>query len=335
MGKEIDFSTYQFRCSQLSKLMTGTIGLTEKQEYDMRCLTQEKETGLNVNGNKIRWTPTKEDSLQKLKAEFNNPTMPKTMQTELRKIYRMEKYGRNFPFTNKYIQKGLQLEEEAITFYQSWRNANNIRTYFKKNEERIFGEYFQGEPDLSPVKVMEGKNKGLMCGFDIKNSYALDTLPFPEDELVDAYTYQNLGYIKLSGADMWVTASCLINHTEYAILNEKIKWDNSLRTSKDGLPAGSPDHPYYDEYIKMCKEVERMMIFDWKRYAELYPYSDLEHSKEEWFDNGYDIPAYDRIVEKATYRDDAKILDMENRCRIGRKYLADLQRQEDEKLMLI
>ena len=172
-----------------------------------------------------------------------------------------------------------------------------------------------------------------MCGFDIKNSYDLSTFPFPEDKLVDAYDYQNLGYMKLTGADKWRTVSCLINSTEHAILNEKIKWDNSLRTSKDGLPAGVPEHPYYNEYIKKCKEVERQLIFDWKRYAELYPYSDLEHTKEEWFDNGYDIPAYDRIIEKITYRDDAKIAEMENRCIIGRTYLAQLQKQDEQKLI--
>lgn len=331
--KQIDFSSYRFRCSQLSKLMTGTIGLTEQQEYEMRCLNGEKRTGINANGNKIKFTPTKQEKLSKLTEEFNNPTTPKTMQTELRKIYRMEKFNRNFPFTNKYIQKGIQLEEEAITLYQVWRNANGVKTFFEKNGERLQNDYFSGEPDLRPVKVLHGDYKGMLCGFDIKNSYDLSTFPFPEDKLIDAYEYQMQGYMSLEKADVWLTVFCLCNATEYAVFNEKIKWDNTLRVSNQGTPAGNPDHPYYEEYIERCKEVERQMIFDYERFTALYPYHILEHSKEEWFDNSFDIPLSHRIIEKVSERDEGKIKEMEQRCIIGRKYLQQLQKQDHQKLI--
>src|SRR5690606_17972361 len=134
-----------------------TIGLTEIQEGEMRELEEEKKTGINTNGRKIKWTDAKKERLEKLQKEFNNPTMPKTMQTELRKIYRAEKYNRNFGFTSKYTIKGVTQEEEGITTYQVFRNSNGHRCFLSKNSERLYGKYFQGEHDISPFKlVIEG-----------------------------------------------------------------------------------------------------------------------------------------------------------------------------------
>src|SRR5690606_42107915 len=108
-----------------------------------------------------------------------------------------------------------------------------------------------------------------------------------------------------------------------------------LRVSNQETHAGNTDHPYYEEYIERCKEVERMMIFDYNRFIALYPYHSLEHSKEEWFDNDYDIPLSHRIIEKVTMRDDSKIKEIEQRCIIGRKYLQSLQQQDNQKLITL
>ena len=75
--KEIDFSKYRYRASQSSKLMTGSIGLTDIQEKEMRSLCIEKDSGINVNGNKIKWADSKQDKLSILQEELNNPNLEK------------------------------------------------------------------------------------------------------------------------------------------------------------------------------------------------------------------------------------------------------------------
>lgn len=322
-----DFSKIQFRASQSSKLMTGSIGLTDIQEKEMRSLCIEKDSGINVNGNKIKWTDSKQDKLTKLQAEFNNPTLPKTMQTELRKIYRAEKFNRNFNFSTKYTSKGVVQEDESITTYQNYLNKKGIRTYFVKNGHRLYNEYFQGEPDLNPVeRIINGEK--LMVGFDVKTSWSLESFPFPEDSLIDAYEMQNQVYMNLTGADMWITATILVNCTEQLLNNEKLKRFYEL---------GAPDenHKYYPDYIKSCRDSEKQLIFDYDRFVDVYPYHMLEWTRKEWMGEENDIPLSERVLEKVSYRDEEKMIKLIERAKIGRKYLAELQKQDENKLILI
>lgn len=330
MRKEIDWSKYKFRASQVSKLMTGTIGITENNAAEIKELENERDTGINVNGNKCKWTPPKQERLAKLIAKRDAPKwekIPATMRTELRKIYRAEMYNRNFVMTTKYIQKGIQQEEESITIYQNYRNhVVGERTFFVNNKERFTNDYLTGEPDLMPMLLSVGPDKGLRSGFDIKSSWELDTFPFPDDPLISAYEWQNRSYMELLDADLWITAACLPNATEHHLNNEKMKWFYSFKT-KDGLPE-TPEHPMYDEYIETIKLVERNMIFDYDRFVAQNPYHDLEHSREEWFGNDYDIPLERRVVEKAVYRDKACIEDLYSRIELAREYLVYLEGQE-------
>lgn len=324
-----NFEDYKFRCSQLYKINTGHIGLTNVQESRIKELENEKETGINVNGNRIKWTASKQEELEKLLYKQGLPLfemLPATMKTELRAIHRAEKYSRNFPFTNKYVQKGLAQEEEAITTYDLYMKSLGHNILLMKNGTRLWNEDFQGEPDLRPFIFPYGEFKGLKCGVDTKCSWDLSTFPYPEDPLVEQYECQNQGYMDLEGADMWITCYVLTNGTEKHIHDEKMKWFYALSTQREGTPD-RPDHPFYNEYIKKCKEVERMMIFSWDRFVEINPYHMLEHSREEWMAGGYDIPLEDRVIEKISLRDEYKLSYLKERVKIAREYLVHLDKQ--------
>ncbi len=322
MKQKVDFSNYRFRASQCNKSMTGTIGLTKQQKYDLESLKKERETGINVNGNKIKWTPNKEEKLTELTYKEINKELPKTMQTALREIHRAETYNRNFSFTNKYVQKGIQQEDEAITNYMMYRNQKGLRTMFSKNEVRLQNEWFSGEPDLGPQGIEITKWKE---GWDIKCSWDLTTFPFPKDELDSNYISQNQVYMNLTGAEKWTTVYVLVNGTEHQINNEKLKWFYSFNQ-----PDMETEN--YQKYLYKCKEVERMMIFDYERFVKVFPFHDMSHTKEEWFETvnhntglkGFDIPLEERVIEKTIEYDPEYISELKERIAIARNYLNSL-----------
>ena len=314
----VDFNEYKFRASQSSKLKTGTIGLSKAQNITLKTYVERKNGALSDTlddkGKKIKpLTSNMENELLVLKKIKKENSLPKTMRNELRKIYRSEKYSRNFLFTNKFVQKGIQQEEEAITLYQEYRKKiKGINTYFTKNEERLYNDFFSGEPDLRPMVIKDKK-----IGFDTKCSYSLESFPFEEDDLDEMYECQNQVYMDLDDADMWITAYCLVNCTEQQLFNEKQKHFYAL-----GMP-GDSEHKYWDEYIQKCKEVEIMLIYDYDRFIEMY-HAVLEISRDEWFANGYDIPLKDRVIEKTSYRNKEYIDDLKYRAKVGREYLVKL-----------
>ena len=308
---KLDFTKYQFRASQMHFLMTGNIGLSDLQENKLQSNLDRKASA--ELGTAKPLTPTMIEEVKELSAKKASNELPKTMQKELRKIHRSERYNRNFIFTNKFVQKGIAQEEEAITLYQEYRKkVLGINTYFTKNEERLKNEWFSGEPDLRPV-IMNGKK----VGFDIKCSWSLESFPYAEDDLDSNYEYQNQVYMDLEDADQWITVYCLVNGTEQHLFNEKQKYFYAL---------GMPDlgEKNYDEYIERCKDVEKMMIYDYDRFVNQH-HALLEISREEWFDNGYDIPLEERIIEKVSYRNEDTLAEMKKRIVIAREYLAKLE----------
>lgn len=341
----IDFKNYKFRASQIHLIMTGTIGctdkeqekieelelrkttkvkLTAKQEKDWILLSAETELSesklkklndLNYKKNSvIGLTPNMVEELAELIKKRESKELPKTMRNELRKIWRAETYNRNFLFTNKYVQKGIIQEEEAITLYQRYRKEIlKINTFFTKNTERLKNDWVSGEWDLPTLADIKKTNEG----FDIKNSWSLDTFPFPEDDLTTQYQWQNRVYIWLTDAKKWTTTYCLTNGTEYLVNNEKMKHYYALNSPGEG-------DKYFDEYIIKVRDVEKMMIFDYERFVEVNPFHHMEITKEEWYGEGYDIPLANRVLEKTVERDESAIEEMKERITIARQYLNSL-----------
>lgn len=307
--KRID--NWKGRASSNSKLLTGTIGISKIQEEEINNLIEERDYGINANGNKVKWTDTKAGKLKKLIHKRDVDPLPKTLKTELIRMYRQIKHKRTFYMTNKYVQKGILEEEEGISIYQDYRNeVLGINTLFIKNEIRLYGEYTEGEPDLSDTNNVKDCNEG----FDTKCSWELDTFPLENDKLDTNYEIQNQTYMDLTGTDKWTTAYVLVNASATHVIKE---------TEKYFFAYGNPsdEDEMHDKYIEACREVEKRLIFDRARFESRYPFYDWHISKEEWEEEGYDIPLEDRVVEKVSYRNDKTIESIKNRVIFGRKFM--------------
>jgi len=283
----MDFNQWTVRASQCSKIM-GKMGISEAQETTIAQLDAKTASGKPL-------TENQKVTYSLLMSKKLNPELPQTAQSELRKAWRSAKYNRGFQFTNRYVQKGLAQEEEAITLL----SKSLGRPLFKWKRGRLHSKFFQGEPDI----VLEE------AGFDTKCSWGLSTFPFPGDDNDPEYEWQNQIYMKLCDKEVWYTCKVLVNTTERLLYNEKMKWFYSM---------GSPDvgTPEWAEYELQAKEVERDMIFDYARFQNHYPHHPLLHTPEEWV---YDIPEQDRIVFMKTERDDLKIKEAEERVIICRE----------------
>ncbi len=288
-----DFSKWVCRASQASKLMTGSFGITEKQHETIAYLDGKISSGKAL-------TDLQKIEYNDLVKKRDNPTLSKTTISELKKIFRNEKYGRTSNFTNKYVQKGNLCEEDSITLV-----SRVIGMPLFKNEERRTDDWFTGLADITkPI------------GLDVKSVWSLDTLPMksniPEahDELDTEYEWQNQVYAWLWDSDKWVTAYCLVNATERMIFTEKQKhWY--------GLGQPELDDPVY---INICREIERNMIFDVPRFVREYPNFDWDNEDLE-----FSIPEKERVVLYEVKRDESKLNSLKERIKEARKILKSLQ----------
>jgi len=315
-----DFSKYLFRASQIGILMTGTIGLTNAEKTKLQNYLkreQEAESGLlDDKGKSVKpLTSIMQEDVKALIEKRDSNALPKTMQTELRKIHRAETYNRRFNFTNKFTQKGIKMEEDAISLYQTYRNLKGIKTFFLNNKVRLENDFFSGEPDLTDTNDVSNCKEG----FDTKASWELETFPFKDDKLDQNYEYQNQVYMDLTDTPKWTTVYTLVNCTEHQLFNEKQKWFYALE-----MPS-EPDDKYYDQYIDKMKDCEKRFLFDYDAYVKRYN-ALMEISRKEWFENGYDIPMEERIVEKVSFRSKETLDEMKERIVIARKYLNSLNK---------
>lgn len=201
--KEVDFSKILFRCSSLSKLMTEP-----KTKAD-------KEAGL----------------------------LSETTKSYLVDMYVAATYGRQKEFSNKYVEKGLMVEEDSITLYSRIK-----KEFFQKNEELIQNNFIKGTPDLFVGKSIKKANVII----DIKSSWDIFTYfaTYTKDINKD-YWWQLQGYMALTGASSARLAYCLLDTPEMLISDEKRK----LMYKMGAVTNESP------EYIEACKEIDFSMKY--------------------------------------------------------------------------
>lgn len=302
-----------FRASQMYKIMGGTIGLTEAQTAELTKYVQRAWN--SRSGPDKPLTDVMHAKMLSLFDKKRNPSLPKTMMTEIKKIYLKQKYDRDFPFTNKYVQKGIWQEEEAITAFQQYLlMTENRNQRFTKNSTRLFNGWVQGEPDLGPINVPINEWEE---GWDIKCSWNLDSFPLAGEELDQEYECQNQTYMWLTGAKKWHTVHALVNGTEHLLFLEKQKFFYAM-----GSPAEKDQ--FYDEYIQKVRDVEKMYIYDYDRFVKHNPYHDLEIKRSEWMEKKYDIPLEERIIVRTSYASEEWRKEAKERIKIARNEISKL-----------
>lgn len=200
----MDFSNTLFRCSSLGHLMTEP-----KAKKD-------KDAGNLSEGAK----------------------------THLIDIYVSAKYNRRTDIQNRYVNKGLMVEEDSITLYSRLK-----KTFYKKNEKHLHNEFIKGTPDLFTGLEIEAADTII----DVKSSWDIFTFFRTHTKDINSlYWWQLQGYIALTGAKSANLAYCLINTPEMLINDEKRKLMYKMGCATQES----------EEFLKACDELEMAMIYD-------------------------------------------------------------------------
>lgn len=169
--------------------------------------------------------------------------LSETAKTNLIDIYVSAKYGRQSDITNKYITKGLLVEEDAITLYSRVK-----KTFFKKNEKHLSNEFIKGTPDLFTGAEIEHAETII----DIKSSWDIFTFfrNIPKG-INDLYYWQLQSYMSLTGAKSAKLAFCLVDTPETLIMDAKrrLMWQ---------MNAGTEEN---EDYKQACEEYDLLMTY--------------------------------------------------------------------------
>lgn len=184
-------------------------------------------------------------SLGYLMTEGRSKTDPlsETTKTHLIDVYVSNKYGRNSDISNRYIEKGLRVEEDSITLY-----SRVTKTFYKKNEQSLSNQFIKGTPDLFTGAEVTSADTII----DIKSSWDIYTFFRVHTQPVNKmYWWQGLGYMALTGAKSFKLAYCLVDTPESMIEEEKRKLFYRMN-------AGTTENA---DFIRACEELEKAMQF--------------------------------------------------------------------------
>lgn len=175
----------------------------------------------------------------------SGPGLSETCKAHLLRCWIKETYGRDKDVSNKFIEKGLAVEDDAITLY-----SRNTRTYYQKNIETLENEFIVGTPDLYEGLDIRRATaiKDIKSSWDLYTYFSVFVKPINKD-----YAWQLSSYCALSGADKAGLVYCLVNTPEQLIWKEKdaLKWK-----------MGIIDPSASDIYMQACEELEKAMVFD-------------------------------------------------------------------------
>jgi len=164
--------------------------------------------------------------------------LSKTCQAELIKIYVRELYGRAEDIVTAAMDKGKQVEDEAIRILSMVDGQ-----MYSKNQEPHQNEWFTGHPDIVTETEVH----------DIKSSWSIFTfLPKIMEEPDKAYVAQLNAYYSLTGAQGGAICYVLASAPLGIIESEKRK----LLFSMNVISEFSP------EYLKAAEILEKNMVYE-------------------------------------------------------------------------
>lgn len=132
--------------------------------------------------------------------------LSKTVQTVLNEIYLQETYGIKKIIVSKYMEKGINKENESISLYRKF-----TQEFYEKNEERFENEYLTGIPDI----ITKNDVKDIKTCWDIFTFFAKDQIEAEKD-----YYWQLFGYMWLLNKKSSLLIYSLLSNEEYEIYSE-------------------------------------------------------------------------------------------------------------------
>lgn len=280
----------KFRCSSLGHIMSK-MGLTEKQTESLTQL-QERE----------KLTDKQRETMNDLLAKRDNMDLPEGVKTHLIDVFVSARYERRRDFENKFTAKGNIAEEDSITLYSRLK-----KEFFAKNEETLSNDWISGTPDLFCGKTIREASQTI----DTKTNWDANT--FFRDkfkEVKDAYYWQGMGYMDLTGADQHTVAHCLVN-TPYSL----VQWELH-RESYKYLNADTPT------WIEL--QIIANLVYDRKtfeEYVNLRGCLPIDLNSKAVFEGFVDIPMEERMFELTVDRDDKEIKWIYDRVELCREWM--------------
>lgn len=225
---------FKIRCSAIGKIMAGQIGLTEKQESDLKTLEE-----------KASRTALQHESMLKLRDKLANPELPQTAKTYCQQWLKEQLYQRRYEFSSKYTQKGIIMEDDSIDMI----GRKIDRVGISKNDTFYENEFMTGTPDVNLFDTI----------IDVKSSWDCFTFPLFDQEIPNTdYWWQGQGYMHLTQAERYVLAYTLVDTPLHIITRQAYYYasDNGLSVD-DVLPEfiAKMTYPDVSEDLR-CKTFE-------------------------------------------------------------------------------
>lgn len=127
--------------------------------------------------------------------------LSETAKSYIKQLAKEDFFGYTMELSNKYLEKGKQVENESIELLN-----NVLFTNYQKNSLRLQNEYLTGECDIDTGD----------CIIDIKSSWSIDTFPaLTEDINIKDYEMQLRGYMMLYDRPKAIIAYCLVDTPEH------------------------------------------------------------------------------------------------------------------------
>ena len=246
-----------FRCSALGSIMTEPQGKSNLQKYlDKRQQHQDAITKYEAIKNKQTKTASNlavkildyEIQAKELDKIKNEISLSKTCTSNLAKVYIKHKFNREKNIENRYITKGLEVEEESLTLYSRY-----TKQYYLKNESTFQNEFIKGTPDIIVNPSSEAETDHLQTIIDIKSSWDIFTFfDTTINDLNSNYYWQLQGYMALTGASKARLVYCLVNTPDAIINDEKrrLMWKMNVLSDTD------------PNYIEACNKLDLLFIYN-------------------------------------------------------------------------
>ena len=217
MKTRTDFTDYNFRCSSLGKLMTGVKPNLTDNQAEMLETMMAKQRGGNITDKQLI---TLGQLIEKRDAR---PSISQTTKTYLEQLHKEEVFGKREELRSKYLDKGIQVEEQSISLYT---DVAAMKFPFIKNTKRRSNAFITGEPDNTQEIIR-----------DFKSSWSLSTFPMHDDRLTNIdYFWQLQGYMELFDKEASELIYCLVDTPE-ELINDELR-----RTGwKAGFTADIPE----------------------------------------------------------------------------------------------
>lgn len=251
----MDFSSFTFRAHMVGYLMPNAKGKSNLQKYNEAQESYDKKNSEYQNlsnkntaksDNLLENIGKLSDKIDYLEPRKDFPHLGIQCKSKLAEIYTTATTGREKEIKAKYLEKGLLLEEDAITAYCMFTGL-----FHKKNKVRKFNKWIEGELDVSEDD----------CITDTKVSWDIFTFDANRFKVINPiYEWQLDCYMWLDNKSQAKLAYVLLNTPEHMIQAEERKLKYELFGSETNYDC-APEQERND-YKEACLEIRNNHIYD-------------------------------------------------------------------------